>query len=179
MKPVLALDLATITGWAVGEPGMLLAHGMIRFASKGASHEAIFANAFDWMQDKIGVYGPALIVWEAPLITSFTRGRTTNDTTTVLFGLPAVIGLAAYKRGIYDIRKAETAKVRRHFIGENPKRVLAKRLVMRQCVARGWDITDDNEADAIATWSYMCSLIAPEQALMATPLGRRMVRGAR
>src|SRR5215510_7876834 len=135
MKRVLALDLASVTGWAVGEPGMLLAHGTIRFAAKGSSHEAIFANAFDWMSDKITTYGPITVVWEAPLITSFTRGRTTNDTTTVLFGLPAVIGLAAFKRGIFDIRKADTAKVRRHFIGENPKRTLAKRLVMRQCAA--------------------------------------------
>jgi len=179
MKRVLALDLASTSGWAVGEPGMLLAHGSIRFASKGASHEAIFANAFDWMQDKLGVYGPTTVVWEAPLPTSFSRGRTTIDTTTLLFGLPAVIGLAAYKRGIYDIRKAEIALVRRHFIGENPKRALAKRMVKHACQVRGWDVTDDNEADAIAVWSYQCSLIAPEQALLATPLGRRMRRGTR
>lgn len=156
---------------------MLLAHGSIRFASKGSSHEAIFANAWDWMEDKIAVYGPKLIVWEAPLITSFSRGRTTNDTTTVLYGLPAVIGCCAYKRGIFDIRKAETRAVRMHFIGQNPKRQIAKPMVMRQCRAQGWDITDDNEADALATWSYMGSLLKPELALRPTPLF--MVRGRR
>jgi hypothetical protein len=176
MKRVLALDLASTSGWAVGEPGMLLAHGSINFGKK-ASHEAIFSNAWDWMQDKLGVYAPALVVWEAPLITSFTRGRTTNDTTTVLFGLPAVMGLAAFKRGIYDIRKAETRAVRMHFIGQNPKRLIAKRLVMRQCVAQGWDVTDDNEADALATWSYMCALLKPELAIKPLPLFMR--RGTR
>lgn len=174
---MLALDLASVTGWAVGEPGMLLAHGSIRFASKGASHEAIFANAYEWMNDKISVYAPRLIVWEAPLATSFSRGKTTSDTSTILFGLPAVVGTCAYRRGIYDIRKAETRAVRLHFIGQNPKRAVAKPMVMRQCAAHGWDVTDDNEADALATWSYMGSLLKPELALRPTPLF--MTRGAR
>lgn len=177
MQRVLALDLASVSGWAVGEPGMLLAHGSIRFASKGASHEAIFANAYQWTADKIATYGPNLIVWEAPLSTSFKRGSTTNDTTTLLFGLPAIVGCCAYQRGIYDIRKAETRAVRMHFIGQNPKRTIAKPMVMRQCRAQGWDITDDNEADALATWSYQCSILQPALAIRPTPLF--IVRGAR
>lgn len=179
MRPVLALDLASVTGWAVGEPGMLLAHGSIRFAAKGSSHEAIFANAWDWMEDKIAVYSPKLIVWEAPLATTFKRimGNTNVDATTILFGLPAVIGCCAYKRGIFDIRKAEARAVRMHFIGQSPKRSIAKMMVMRQCRAHGWQITDDNEADALATWSYMGSLLKPELALRPTPLF--MVRGLR
>jgi hypothetical protein len=70
--------------------------------------------------------------------------------TTVLYGLPAIIGTVAYLRGIYDIRKAETRDVRLHFIGSNPKRAKAKPLVMRQCRAMGWEVQDDNEADALA-----------------------------
>lgn len=177
MKPVLALDLASTTGWAVGEPGMMTAHGSVRFASKGASHEAIFAHAFEWMDEKIAIYDPGLVVWEAPLATSLKSGFTTSDTTTVLFGLPAVIGLCAYRRGIYDIRKAETRSVRLHFIGQNPKRAQAKRLVIQQCRSHGWDPIDDNEADALAVWSYMCALLQPELAYRVTPLFK--ARGAR
>jgi hypothetical protein len=124
--PVLALDLASVTGWTVGEPGGIPAHGSIRFASAGASHEAIFAKALLWMEAKLTFYQPTMIVWEAPLATSFSRGNTTNNTTTLLYGLPAIIGAVAYLRGIYDIRKADTKDVRRHFIGCNPKRVEAK-----------------------------------------------------
>jgi hypothetical protein len=177
MKPVLALDLASVSGWAVGEPGMLLAHGSIRFATKGASHEAIFANAWDWMSDKLSIYGPTTVVWEAPLITTFAKRGTNVDTTTILYGLPAVIGACAYKRGIYDIRKAETRLVRQHFIGQNPRRQIAKKMVIQQCIAQGWDITDDNEADALATWSYMSAIMRPDFAMRPTPLF--MVRGAR
>jgi hypothetical protein len=169
MPTVLALDLASVSGWAVGEPGGNPAHGSHRFASKGASHEAIFAKAMDWADEIIGMCKPGLIVWEAPLA-GFKGGKTTNDVTTVLFGLPAVIGAVAYQHGVYDIRKADTAAVRHHFIGCNPKRAKAKPMVMCQCRAMGWEIEDDNEADALATWSYMCALLNPRLALAPTPL---------
>lgn len=167
---ILALDLASVSGWAVGEPGGTPKHGSVRFASAGASHEAVFAKAAIWFADIIFEQEPKLIVWEAPLPTSFSRGRTTSDTTSLLFGLPAVIGAIAYQQGIYDIRKAETREVRQHFIGCNPKRAAAKPLTMAQCRAMGWEVADDNEADALAVWSYMASLISPQLALRPTPL---------
>jgi hypothetical protein len=107
-RSVLALDLASVTGWACGEPGATPAHGSIRFASQGASHEAIFASAFRWMNSILLEFGPKLVVWESPLA-GFKTGSTTNNATTILFGLPAVIGTATYLRGGYDIRKADTA----------------------------------------------------------------------
>jgi hypothetical protein len=171
---VLALDLASTSGWAYGEPGATPEHGSIRFASKGASHEAIFAKAAGWMVGMIDAYHPELIVWEAPLPTSFSRGSTNTDTTSLLFGLPAVVGAAAYCCKVFDVRKAETRAVRQHFIGQNPKRAKAKPMVMRQCRAMGWEVADDNEADALAVWHYMCALIEPKLAIAPTPL---FVRG--
>ena len=168
--PVLALDLASVSGWAVGEPGGIPAHGSIRFATKGASHEAIFAGAVKWMSDKITEFEPRIVVWEAPMPTSFKRGSSNTNTTTLLYGLPAVVGAVAYLRGVYDIRKADTRDVRLHFIGSNPKRAQAKPLVMRQCRAMGWQVDDDNEADALATWSYMCAILEPRLALAPTAL---------
>lgn len=177
MKSILALDLASQTGWAYGRPGSEPQHGTIRFASVGATHEAIFCAALDWAYDKCediedeGIdANTVIIVWESPLQTSFKLGRTTNNTTTVLYGLPAVIGAVAYSRGIYDIRKADTRDVRMHFLGCSPKRVKAKPMVKAQCRAMGWKVSDDNEADALATWHYMCSLIEPALALQPTPL---------
>lgn len=167
---IVALDLASVSGWAVGEPGGAPTHGTIRFASAGASHEAIFAKAATWFADLVVDHKPTLIVWEAPLPTSFSRGRTNSDTTSLLFGLPAVVGAIAYQQGIYDIRKAETKEVRQHFIGCNPIRTRAKPMVMAMCRAMGWDVSDDNEADALATWHYMCSLISPQLAMRPTPL---------
>jgi crossover junction endodeoxyribonuclease RuvC len=133
MTTVLALDLASVSGWAVGEPGGKPEHGAIRFASVGASHEAVFAGAFKWMINMVTEHQPSLIVWEAPLPTSFSRGKTTADVTSLLFGLPAIVGCVAYQLGIYDIRKADTRDVRLHFIGSSPKRAEAKRQHAPQC----------------------------------------------
>jgi hypothetical protein len=170
---VLALDLASVSGWAVGEPGDKPEHGSIRFAKPGASHEAIFAKAMDWADEIIAMCKPRLIVWEAPL-PGFKSGKTTSDVTTILFGLPAIIGAIAYRQQVFDCRKADTSAVRHHFIGCNPKRAKAKPMVVRQCFAMGWEVADDNEADALAVWSYMCALIDPRLALAPTPLfGRR------
>lgn len=170
---VLALDLARTAGWACGAPCTEPAHGSVQFASAGSSHEACFLGAFKWADTTIKMFRPSVIVWESPLQTSFRRGTTNSNTTTLLYGLPAVIGLAAYLQGAYDCRKADTKDVRTHFIGSNPKRVKAKPMVMQQCRALGWEVVDDNEADALAVWSYMCSLIEPKLALRPVPLFAR------
>lgn len=174
MTTVLALDLARVSGWALGEPGGDPQHGSIEFASKGSSHEAVFAKAMTWMNAMIAQHSPTLIVWEAPMPAMFARGNTTDNTTTLLYGLPAVIGTAAYLAGIYDIRKAETKAVRNYFIGSNPKRAKAKPLVVQQCRRIGWQVEDDNEADALATWDYMCALLHPKLAMRPTPLFGRV-----
>jgi hypothetical protein len=173
MTIVLALDLASQTGWAVGPPGGDPTSGTMRFGGEGRSHEATFAGALRWMSDKCMLYRPTVVVWEAPLPTSFKGGSTNINTSTLLFGLPAIIGAVAHLKGIYDVRKARTTDVRHHFIGSNPKGKDGKKLVQRQCRAMGFDVADDNEADAIATWFYMCALIDPKLAVVPTPLPAR------
>ena len=165
---IMALDLATTTGWCIGVPGGKPLYGSVTFST--SSHEATFAKAFAWMTEKCVFHRPQIVVWENPLATSFKRGKTNVNTTTLLYGLPAVIGAAAYKRGIYDLRKADTKDVRQHFIGANPKREIAKKQVIKQCQRLGWDVANDNEADALATWNFMCSLIEPKLAMSPTPL---------
>lgn len=167
---VLALDLATVTGWAYGEPGMEPKHGTVRFANPGASHEAIFAKASTWTKMILADKRITTVVWEAPMPTSFKRGQSNVNTTSLLYGLPAVIGAVVYLAGIYDIRKADTRDVRNYFIGCSPKRHLAKPMVMKQCRTCGWEVADDNEADALATWDYMCALLVPKLAMRPTAL---------
>lgn len=170
MTTVLALDLARVTGWACGRPGDEPSHGRVQFASEDSSHEAVFAKAARWFADMVVDKNPTLVLWEAPLPTSFSRGRSNVDTTSILYGLPAVVGAIAYQQGIYDIRKADTRAVRQFFIGCNPKRAKAKPMVMQQCAALGWEVADDNEADALAVWSYMTSLLEPKVAHRPLPL---------
>jgi hypothetical protein len=170
---VLALDLASTTGFAVGAPGTVPVSGSVRFASQGSSHEAVFAAALKWMSDTMAKYDPSTVVWEAPLPTTFKRGLTNVGTTTLLYGLPAVIGACSYLKGVYDIRKASPRDVRLHFIGCCPPRKSAKTMTMKRCRDLGWPVGDDNEADALALWSFMCTIIDPSQAKLLLHRARR------
>ena len=109
----------------------------------------------------LAAYRPTTIVWEAPLPTSFLRGRTNSDTTALLFGLAAVVGLTAWREGFTDLRIATPAEVRVYFIGTNMRRAEAKAETKARCRALGWTYRDDNEADALALWAFMCSLLVP------------------
>lgn len=164
---VLALDLARKTGWAIGAPGGRPRSGVVRFASDGASHEAVFAAAYDWVRAMIEDEHPRTVVWEAPLPSSFMRGKTNAATTALLFGLPAVVGLACWSRDVLDLRQATPAEVRAHFIGRNMKSKDAEIATKAQCRRLGWSYQDDNECDALALWDYVAALVAPELAIIA------------
>lgn len=171
MPKIMTLDLAKRTGFAIGYPGdEKPISGSILFASDGASHEAIFAKALGWFSSTIREHKPDVVVWEAPLPTSFSQGHTTVKVTSILFGLPAIVGAVAYLLGIYELRTADVRDVRRFFIGGNPKREIAKKLTMQQCRMMGWDFADDNEADALAIWAYYRGLVEPRYAIAPSPL---------
>lgn len=171
---VLALDLATVSGWAVGVPGDKdPLFGSIRFAKPGGSHEAIAAGAIGWAQDMIEKHEPTTIIYEAPIPASFVAGRTNIDGTSILFGLPFLIGGIAHRKRIFDVRKASVRDVRVFFIGENLKRVAAKRATIDKCLRLGWNAQNDNEADALAIWLYQCAIFRPELAVTSSPLFMR------
>ncbi len=166
---ILALDLATRTGWALGAlDDRAPRFGSIRFASVGASHEAVFAGALTWAAAFLKAERPERIVYEEPM--RFRAGRSRQGNDEIAYGLAAITQAVAYLRGIYDVRKATARDVRLHFLGHNPKRAVAKKATVQRCRALGWEVVDDNEADACAIWSYQVALLAPERALRVTPL---------
>lgn len=166
---VLAFDLATRTGWALGEPGQKVPRfDSIRFASPGASHQALFAGALTWFSTFLKTERPDRIVYELPMRYRKGKSRAGNDE--IAYGLPAILQAVAHLRGIYDIRYADVPKVRTHFIGYNAKREVAKRATVRRCRQMGWDVPDDNAGDACAIWLYQCSFLDDRDAIRATPL---------
>lgn len=137
---ILALDIASNTGFARGRFGEPPRCGSIRFASEGASANAIFAGAFDWMVDYTKENDvPDILILEALLpfsAAAFKKRKTNKSTNDILAGLHGVIRAVAYKRRIFDIRTVAASDVRRHFLDMNAvKREDAKRLVVRKCRA--------------------------------------------
>lgn len=157
-EAILALDVATNTGWAEGTPGGLPRLGSIRFGDAGGSHEAAFAEAMGWIGERVLAFPPRLLVMEAPLPPSFMRGKTNVDTARKLLGLSAIIGGTAHKFGCWNIREASVADVRHYFLGKrNMPGKDAKRATIAKCREMGLEPKNDNEADAAALWFYTCS----------------------
>lgn len=156
---ILALDLATQTGWARGEPGGKLFYGTQKLGGDGATNAEKSAAAIKWATDQIKVFRPRIIVIEAPMAPSQMAGQTTVSTARTLLGLPFVIEGVAYLLGIYEVREANVQDVRQHFIG---RRTVpgggAKALVMQRCRELGFDPPDNNAGDAIALWHYAASI---------------------
>lgn len=166
---ILALDLATVSGWAEGPAGGPVRSGSVRFAPQGASHGEIALGAIRWFSDRLKVSKPSLIVYEAVNVQHM-AGKTNLNTIRVLCGIPFILEGVAQGFGIYDVRQADTSDVRRFFIGSNPKREAAKAQTIARCRMLGHDPVDDNAADAYALHFYMAGLLNPRLAVATTPL---------
>jgi hypothetical protein len=175
---ILALDVATRTGWARGRVGELPVAGSIRFGGSGAHDPAIFAAALRWLSAELEPQPrPDLVIIESMLPPDAVRGATSRAVRDRLAGLQGIVKGVAHLRGIGEIAEATVGNIRDHFIGDRSlKRDAAKRSVMERCRALGWQCADDNAGDALALFSYACALIDPKWALQVSPLfNRRLV----
>jgi hypothetical protein len=170
---ILALDLATRTGWARGIIGAGAPQsGTVQFGNSEASNNAVFAHALSWLSTKLEPKPrPDIVIVEAMLPPTAKVGHTSADSRDRLAGLHGIVRAVTYLRGIYEIHEAGVSTVRAHFIGaSNLKRDEAKRQVMHRCRELGWAIDDHNAADALALWSFCASTIDPEFGISISPL---------
>lgn len=159
---VLALDLARCYGWCEGEPGAEPRFGSAVFAKQGATQEEIFSGAIREIGSRLAAFPPRVLVYEEPELFRLRDGKATKATIEVLFGLPAVVQGIAHRFGVPIIRKAATGDVRKFFIGKRQlPRAQAKIAVVKECRARGWEVRNDDEADACAIWSFTCAALEP------------------
>lgn len=152
---VLALDVATVTGFAVGNVGEKPQIGSIRFGAVNCSPVESWAAATTWISEFIEVDRPDLLLLEAPLAPSFARGTTNVNTARKLMGLSCLMETIPHMLGVNRIREARVQSIRKHFIGNGGLRSAdAKRAVIQMCRHRGLEPRNDNEADAAALWYF-------------------------
>jgi len=164
----LALDLATVTGWARGAPGELPRCGTVRFGEEGASDNAVFAQALTWAAKYLEPEPrPTSIIIEAMLPPQARIGKTSRQTRDRLAGLHGIVRAVAYCRGIYDIGTISVLSVRKHFTGSQNA---SKHAVYERCRMLGWQVPDMNASDAAATWHFACAMIDPRLGIEVTPL---------
>lgn len=173
---ILALDIATTAGFAHGDVNDNPIYGSIRFGTRETPDAAVFAAAMRWatlMFQRSPM--PDLLLLEALLPPTAKVGQTTAATRDRLCGLQAIVLGCAAHFGCPRIEMVPVRSIRKHFINDGAlPRDEAKRATIRMCRMLGWHAADDNQADALALWSYGRGLAVPELALATTPLFGRM-----
>mgnify|MGYP001154675359 CR=1 FL=1 len=172
-KSILFLDLATTMGFCEGVIGETPIYGSTRLAPPGSSSDAVFAGAIRWLGTRLQGFKPQVFAYEAPRDPRHMGNKTNISTALVLLGLCGAVEGVANLSGVYDIRKADVNGIRKFFLPQGSPRTgsAVKHAVERQCRVMGYAPTDDNAADAIAGWHFMCALIAPDiKPASATPL---------
>jgi hypothetical protein len=176
MTLILALDVATVTGFACGRIGEIPVAGSIRFGKHGVRDHVVFGEAINWMHATLHE-PPDLLIIESMLPPDAMRNATSRAVRDRLAGLHGIVKGIAHLRGVGEIAEASVGDIRAHFIGDRRlRRPDAKRYVMQRCKDLGWPCPDDNAGDALALWSYACALIDPRWALQVSPLFNRQLR---
>ena len=166
---ILALDIASRTGWAFGRPGELPKSGSVRLAPPGSSNGTVGRGMLRWLADFLSAESPNALYYEVPIDPRHMGSKTNFKTARLLIGLPFLVEAIAEARGLFYQREAGVQNVRKHFVG-TPRPKDKKQSVLARCRLLGWKPEDDNAADALALWDFACAIEAPRAAIMTAPL---------
>jgi hypothetical protein len=149
---VLALDLATTTGWCGGAFGARPRQGTIHLKGDRAIERC--AALREWLDDYEAVSGRVTaLVLEATILT----GRDTPELAELLWGLRVTALMWAYDGSMppHAVVSYPSQSVRAHMLGSGrfPKGE-AKDAVLAWCRRAGFDTASHDAADAILTWSF-------------------------
>jgi hypothetical protein len=164
---VLALDLATVSGYAWGKPNGTPKFGHVRLAKAGESRVIAYKRFRLWLDLWCSAHKTEIICFESPVATFLPN--TSINTIKLLIGLCEHLEFWALEHGI-ELREASVAAVRSHFIGRNLRSAIAKPLVLAKCRERGWMAETTDESDALALLDYQISCLRPEIGTKSTPL---------
>jgi hypothetical protein len=181
---IAAFDLATSTGvcWGrVGDRRPTLATWNTRQGgpTRPARLSWFFDLCVDFFDDTQTGYQIDQVWYEAPMaLNVMIKIGASDETVAMLRGLVAVLELAAFRSGIKpeQIRSFDVQDARHHLTGKRRHgrtksgRSLGKQEVMDIARMLGVEVTNDNEGDAFAGWSYACGLANPRIAHLVTPL---------
>lgn len=161
---ILALDLATRTGFAFGEVGTRSppTTGAVRLKDPSDDRAIAFSNLIAWLDQQFRTVQPALVVKEAMLpLQAFRNIGNAAATVEFAMGLHAIVEGVCIRFGVRFESPADSS-VRKHFIGFANKgaRRDTKDAVIARAITLGYlprDSRDDDRADAAALWDFACA----------------------
>ena len=183
MPTLLAIDAASILGWAFGPTDAEVPDSGFLPLGKGKapSQQERFCGAMRFMSESIKVRKPDYIIIESPI---FMGENTTFQTSELLLGVQACLRGTAQMLGHFRVM-VEPAPSARSFFIPSPPRVKGqkavrmdseqkKALVRRRCIELGWidperDFNND-QTDALCMWAFGVSKIDQPNSIRFSPL---------
>lgn len=138
---ILALDIASKTGWAViDEYGKITRSGTEVFKDK--ERGAKLSSFMTWLSGMVSTYNPSCVLVEKP----FFRGAGTR----LLMPMVGIAELMAYRSGAAFL-EVSNVTIKKYLTGNARAE---KDDMIKAIRAKGYNPTDDNEADALALALY-------------------------
>lgn len=170
---ILALDIATTSGWAFGAPGQTPRYGTFTLPPTGDDLGRFAFNFMQWAIAKVRELEPKEVVFEAPIMPRETNILTLKK----LYSLSVICELVCIAQGV-PCSEIPAGSWRKSFLGPsyppNGTRDELKRAVIAACRQMGWEPNSTDDADALGIW-YVASCARNQQA-SANDAINRMVR---
>lgn len=183
----LVLDLATHAGFCVGDDAGVQDHGSFKLPSTGGDIGTFLSHYRYWIIGAIKRWEPDEIVFEMPIL----GAGMSLPVLRKLYGLCCLTELICKDFGI-KCGEANLLDIRRHFIGSHraprelrckaeckakscgrcrdTRRAWLKEATITMCRKRGFRPSDDNDADALALFSYVQSTRNPTWELLGAEI---------
>lgn len=163
---VLALDLATRTGFAhgaLGEPPKWGSHDF----GRGRSNGEVLANFHGWLNGKIDAVGATMVVFESPYMPSGQNpwaAPANALTIRRLFAFAGITEAVCHTRRLRCLEARPSEITRGILGGPAPRRRAEKKAATIKMIRLlGFPVENDDEADALALWLYAEANFAPHQ----------------
>lgn len=151
-KPlVLALDLSTHVGWALGRDFETPLCGVWTLGKMVTGLGRIASSLAGELEGTIQVHRPDALIFEAPLPQ---QKRDTQEIARLLIGLALVTEMICHEQGVPCTE--EFPKTARQLVLGNGN--VSKDQIVNWCWSMGWSPADDNAADALLLLRYKHTL---------------------
>lgn len=174
---ILALDIATTVGVAIGPTGAnppLLRWGSRNFGGAGRKNGEVIGRFRHFLSTLLYKHKPTLVCFESPYIPHLqARGPRAGgpppmnaNTLRRLLGMVSAVEAACWELQI-EYYEATPAEITKFFTGRarHGGRDAKKAAVIAMCRAYGWEVEDDDDAaDALSLWAMCEAQINPRAA---------------
>lgn len=153
-QSILALDLATNTGWATCPVGGEAVSGQKTMPDTGRDIGRFLAVYERWLMMLLAKHNVDLIAYEQPIIAGSKNLQTLRKLYS-LTGLTELIG----RKASAEVIEVPISSWRKHFIGRGTgfkrDKLDPKQMAITACYERGWNPATHDEAEALGILDYV------------------------